>query len=54
MAVVSDTATILINLAAMAISISALIVSRRGYLRAKANLKALEAQYPHLAKGDKK
>lgn len=34
---------------AIVISISTLLFARRGYLREKSRLAALEARYPHLA-----
>ncbi|MFI7096822.1 hypothetical protein [Streptomyces lydicus] len=37
-----------LSVLAIVISISALLFARRGYLREKARLKALEARYPHL------
>jgi heme exporter protein D len=38
-----------LSILALAISISTLLLARRGYLREKAWLRALEARYPHLA-----
>ncbi|GGV68948.1 hypothetical protein GCM10010294_25210 [Streptomyces griseoloalbus] len=42
-------ATVLSVLSLM-ISVAALVNARRGYLREKARLEALEARYPHLAR----
>jgi heme exporter protein D len=38
-----------LSVLSLVISISALLFARRGYLREKARLRALEARYPHLA-----
>lgn len=38
-----------LSVLAIAISISTLLLARRGFLREKARLAALESRYPHLA-----
>lgn len=38
-----------LSILALVISIGTLLFARRGYLREKARLAALEARYPHLA-----
>ena len=37
-----------LSVLAITISITTLLLARRGYLREKARLRALEARYPHL------
>lgn len=41
-----------LSILALVISISTLLFARRGYLREKARLRALETRYPHLADRD--
>ncbi|MFF7795525.1 hypothetical protein [Streptomyces sp. NPDC007991] len=41
-----------LSILSLVVSISALLYTRRGYLREKARLAALEARYPHLVDRD--
>ena len=45
-----DNMVITLSILSMVISVVALLNARRGYLREKARLQALEARYPHLAR----
>lgn len=40
--------SVVLSILAMVISVASMLNARRGYLREKARVKALEARYPHL------
>lgn len=41
---------VVLSILSLVISVAALLNARRGYLREKARLAALETRYPHLAR----